>query len=79
MDFTNGRVTVETVAGTDPKAHLRQAIITTLLTPEDPASVDLYSDADVTLGGKPFLYQQVLDQDKNQLNGHGVPVVTQII
>lgn len=67
VDFTTGRVTVETVAGTDPKTHLRQAIITTLLTPDDPASVDLYSDADITLGGKPFLYKQVLDQDKKPI------------
>ncbi|MDD9157324.1 membrane-bound lytic murein transglycosylase MltC [Aliivibrio sp. S4TY2] len=67
VNFSTGQVTVETVAGTEPKAHLRQAIITTLLTPDDPAGVDLYSDAAVTLGGKPFLYQQVVDQDNKPI------------
>ncbi|RND29597.1 DUF3393 domain-containing protein, partial [Vibrio cholerae] len=51
------------VSPIDPKAHLRNAIITTLLTPDDPAHVDLFSSKDIELKGQPFLYQQVLDQD----------------
>jgi len=52
---------VETVSGIDPRSHLRRAIIETLLTPDDPAEVDLYSDAEILPGGEPFLYGQVLD------------------
>ncbi|KLV06268.1 murein transglycosylase [Photobacterium aquae] len=63
VDFERGVVIVETVAKTEPTAHLRQAIATTLLTPEDPAGVDLYSDSDIKLDGKPFLYGQILDQE----------------
>ncbi|MDF4533753.1 murein transglycosylase domain-containing protein, partial [Vibrio parahaemolyticus] len=43
VNFTEGRIIVETVSPIDPKAHLRNAIITTLLTPDDPAHVDLFS------------------------------------
>ncbi|MGF1742909.1 membrane-bound lytic murein transglycosylase MltC [Vibrio profundum] len=63
VNFQKGTIVVETVASTDPREHLRNAIITTLLTPDDPARVDLFSSKNITLEGKPFLYQQVLDQD----------------
>ncbi|MDD1782325.1 membrane-bound lytic murein transglycosylase MltC [Enterovibrio sp. ZSDZ35] len=67
VDFANGLVTIETVATTEPKQHLRQAIVTTLLTPNDPASVDLYSAADVPISGSPFLQGQILDQDGKEV------------
>lgn len=62
INFDAGTVTIETLAGVEPEAHLRQAIINTLLMGEDPGSVDLYSDAnDVTISKEPFLFGQVLD------------------
>ncbi|SIO04397.1 membrane-bound lytic murein transglycosylase MltC [Salinivibrio sp. ES.052] len=63
IDFERGVIQVETVATDDPKDHLRQAIVTTLLTPRDPASVDLYSAAKVPLTGRPFLEGQVVDHE----------------
>ncbi|MDX1304151.1 membrane-bound lytic murein transglycosylase MltC [Photobacterium sp.] len=63
VDFERGVVIVETVAKTEPEKHLREAIATTLLTPDNPAGVDLYSDLAIELKGKPFLYGQVLDQE----------------
>src|SRR5471030_1273213 len=45
INFDAGTITIETIAGTDPAANLRQAIISTLLVGEDPGNVDLYSDA----------------------------------
>ncbi|WP_413112977.1 membrane-bound lytic murein transglycosylase MltC [Thaumasiovibrio sp. DFM-14] len=63
VDFTRGVVTISTVAKTQPQQHLRKAIITTLLTPDDPAGVDLYSSSEIHLEGRPFLYEQVLDHD----------------
>ncbi len=69
ISFSEGKITVETVSPTDPKAHLRNAIITTLLTPDDPAGVELFSSKNITLAnkGEPFLYQQVVDQDKQPI------------
>ncbi|MGF1909112.1 membrane-bound lytic murein transglycosylase MltC [Vibrio kasasachensis] len=67
VDFQKGTIIVETVSPTDPKQHLKNAIITTLLTPDDPASVDLFSSKDIKLEGRPFLYQQVVDQDNKPI------------
>ncbi|MEZ9862316.1 membrane-bound lytic murein transglycosylase MltC [Vibrio breoganii] len=63
VNFSTGKITIETVASNDPKAHLKTAIITTLLTPDDPAHVDLFSSSNIKLEGEPFLYQQVVDQE----------------
>lgn len=63
IDFDNGTVTVETIASTDPTGHLKQAIVTTLLTPNNPANVDLFSSKEIAMGGKPFLSDQVVDQN----------------
>jgi len=65
IDFDSSEVTVETVAPESRQEFLKKAIVTTLLTPDDPRQVDLYSDADPGKDGKPFLYKQVLDH-KNQ-------------
>ncbi|WP_333498820.1 membrane-bound lytic murein transglycosylase MltC [Kluyvera sp. CHPC 1.2972] len=62
INFDDGTITVETIAGTDPAARLRQTIVTTLLMGDDPGSVDLYSDADdIQISKEPFLYGQVVD------------------
>ncbi|MBC7006216.1 membrane-bound lytic murein transglycosylase MltC [Photobacterium sp. BZF1] len=63
VDFERGVVIVETVAKTEPTKHLKEAITTTLLTPDNPGGVDLYSDSAIELSGKPFLYGQVLDNE----------------
>jgi len=63
VDFDQGIVIVETVDQAKPLPSLKNAIITTLLTPDDPRAVDLYSDRTVALGPTPFLYQEVLDHD----------------
>jgi membrane-bound lytic murein transglycosylase C len=67
VDFENGRITVETLDQQTPVTSLREAIVTTLLTPYDPRAVDLYSSGPVTLGGKPFLLGEVKDA-----NGHNI-------
>ncbi|MFW5989871.1 MAG: murein transglycosylase domain-containing protein [Campylobacterales bacterium] len=63
VDFDSGNIRVETVDNTNPKASLKQAIVTTILTPEDPRGVDLYSSKDVEFTGEPFLAGLVKDQD----------------
>ncbi|MCT7094654.1 murein transglycosylase domain-containing protein, partial [Salmonella enterica] len=57
INFDDGTITVETIAGTDPAGHLRRAIIKTLLMGDDPGSIDLYSDVDdIKISKEPFLY-----------------------
>lgn len=61
VDFEEGRIIVETLDQDTPLKSLREAIVTTLLTPYDPRSVDLYSSGPVRLGGTPFLLGEVKD------------------
>jgi membrane-bound lytic murein transglycosylase C len=63
VDFDTGVIVVETVAEKEPLKSLRNAIVTTLLTPGDPRAVDLYSARTVKLGDTPFLLGEVKDAD----------------
>jgi membrane-bound lytic murein transglycosylase C len=62
VDFERGEISVETL-DQNADASLKNAIITTLLTPEDPASVDVFSDSAINLNSKssPFLLGLVLN------------------
>jgi membrane-bound lytic murein transglycosylase C len=70
-DFDHGTLTVETVDDTDPQASLKATIAAALLTTSDPATVDLFTDKDVTLEStrKPYLYGLIHDN-------HGKSVLT---
>ena len=72
-DFDHGSLTVETLDATNPKSSLRNALVTALLTSSDPASVDLFTDKDVTLdpARRPYLYGLVNDN-------HGRPISTRV-
>ncbi len=61
IDFEASEVIVETIAPNSQRRYLKKAIVTTLLTPDDPRKVDLYSEADPGAGDTPFLYKQVVD------------------
>ncbi|NQU03636.1 MAG: DUF3393 domain-containing protein, partial [Syntrophaceae bacterium] len=67
VDFDRGVITVETIAKKDPLKSLKNAILTTLLTPNDPRAVDLYSDREVTLGEEPFLLGEIKDFDSQDI------------
>lgn len=72
INFDAGSITIETIAGTDPVASLRQAIVTTLLIGDDPGNVDLYSDAnDIQISREPLLYGQVLDNTGQPIRWQG--------
>jgi len=62
VNFEQGEISIETLEE-NAAASLKNAIISTLLTPEDPASVDVFSDSAVNTVGKgsPFLLGLVLD------------------
>jgi len=61
VDFDRGEITVETLDREDPLKSLRAAIVTTLLTPDDPRAVDIYSARTVEPGKMPFLHGEVVD------------------
>ncbi|EAR60764.1 murein transglycosylase domain-containing protein [Neptuniibacter caesariensis] len=59
VDFESGIVRVETL----DRSKLKQSIVVTLLSPEDPVNIDLLSADPIPLGEEPFLYKQALDFD----------------
>ncbi len=63
VDFDSGTILIETLDDKSPKDSLKSAIVTTLLTPDDPRSVDLFSDKAVTLTSDkpPYLLGLVVD------------------
>jgi membrane-bound lytic murein transglycosylase C len=69
VDFDAGEILVETLDENDPRTSLKNAIVTTLLTPNDPRSVDLFSDKDVTLTSdrEPYLFGLVVDQNSKPI------------
>lgn len=63
VDFDNGIVRVESL---DSKESLKNAIVTTLLLPDDPRGADLFSAKKVKLGSTPYLLGEIKDdQGKN--------------
>ncbi|MBU1230195.1 MAG: DUF3393 domain-containing protein [Proteobacteria bacterium] len=71
VDFERGLILVETLDQDTPRASLREAIATTLLTPHDPRAVDLYSAGPVQLGGTPFLLGEVKDHQGRDIRSEG--------
>ena len=67
VDFDAGIVSVDTVDTEQPIQSLKKAIVTTLLTPNDPRAVDLYSATPVKLGDTPFLLGEVKDFDNRDI------------
>jgi membrane-bound lytic murein transglycosylase C len=70
-DFDHGTLTIETVDQDDSQASLKTAISAALLTPSDPATVDVFTDKEVALepNRKPYLYGLVHDN-------HGKSILT---
>ena len=58
INFTKGTVKVETLGD---KKSLKKSIVTTLLLPDDPESVDLFGAKDVKLGSTPYLFGEIKD------------------
>ncbi|MDP1633973.1 MAG: murein transglycosylase domain-containing protein [Gallionellaceae bacterium] len=63
VDFDRGEITVETLDDKTPGNSLKNAIVTTLLTPDDPRAVDIFSDTSIKLTSEqtPYLLGLVLD------------------
>ena len=69
VDFDRGEITVETLDEKNPDNSLKDAIITTLLTPDDPRAVDLFSDSSIRLTSErdPYLLGLVLDDKEHAI------------
>ncbi len=62
VDFDKGVILVQTIDKKNPKQSLKNAIVTTLLTPNDPRAIDMFSSKEIKLRGTPYLYKEVKDQ-----------------
>lgn len=65
VDFDNGIVTVETLDDKNHIQSLKNAIVTTLLLPDDPRAADLFNAGEIKFGETPYLYKEIID-DQNQ-------------
>ena len=63
INFHSGAIRIETIDTSNPTKSLEQAITNTLLLPQDPSKVDLYSADDFKFDGKPFLAGLIKDHD----------------
>lgn len=67
IDFDKGIITVETLEEKTPKTSLQNAIVTTLLLPDDPRAVDLFGASEVKLGSTPYLLGEVMDDQNKEI------------
>ncbi|OOV88454.1 murein transglycosylase domain-containing protein [Oceanospirillum linum] len=63
VDFVNGNIVVETVEEQNHKERLQNAIVTTLLTPDNARDPNLFSDQGISYVGPSVLEGQVRDHD----------------
>lgn len=70
VNFDNGEITVETLDDKNTERSLKSAIVTTLLTPDDPRAVDLFSDKAIRLSSErdPYLLGLVIDDTGRAIN-----------
>ena len=66
VDFDKGIITVETLDSANSKESLKNAIVTTLLLPDDPRNADLFGSKKIKLGDTPYLLGEVKD-DQNKV------------
>ena len=67
VDYDAGSILIEHLDEEQVRDKLRTAVVTALLTPDDPGAVDLFSDKEIALTGKPYLQEMVADQNGNVL------------
>jgi membrane-bound lytic murein transglycosylase C len=68
VDYDKGTILIEHLDEAEARGKLKNAVVTALLTPDDPGAVDLFSDKEIELKGKPYLQQLVVDQNGNAIN-----------
>ena len=63
VDYDAGTILIEHLDEDNVKEKLRNAAVVALLTPDDPGAVDLFSDKEISLGGRPYLQELVVDEN----------------
>ena len=63
VDYDAGTILIEHLDEEKAKDKLRNAAVVALLTPDDPGAVDLFSDKEIPLTGKPYLQELVVDEN----------------
>ncbi|MGU0016512.1 murein transglycosylase domain-containing protein [Escherichia coli] len=71
INFDDGTITIETIAGTEPAAHLRRAILKTLLMGDDPSRSISIPTLMMSISKEPFLYGQVVDNTGQPIRWEG--------
>ena len=67
IDFDKGIVTIETIDEKNTKNSLQNAIITTLLLPDDPRAADLFGAKEIKLGSTPYLLGEIKDDQNKEI------------
>lgn len=67
INFETQEVTIETTDTSNPIRTLQEVIASSLLSPENPEDVDIFSSRNTTHVGVPFLYKRVKDQDNRAI------------
>jgi len=68
IDFETGSITVETVDRTRRKTSLKDTLITTILTPDDPRAIELYTAKPNRQAGKPYLFGLIHDHNDRHVH-----------
>ena len=68
VDYDKGTILIEHLQEAGVRDKLKNAVITALLTPDDPSAVDLFSDKEIVLNGNPYLQKLVIDQNGNPID-----------
>ena len=68
VDYDKGTILIEHLQEAGVRDKLKNAVVTALLTPDDPSAVDLFSDKEIVLDGNPYLQKLVVDQNGNPID-----------
>lgn len=63
IDYEKGMISIGTIDTTNTNQSLKDAIVMTLLMPSNPNGEDLFNSNKIKLGGEPYLYNEVLDNE----------------
>lgn len=63
IDYEKGIINIGTVDQQHTEQSLKEAIVMTLLMPQDPSGEDLFNTNKIKLGGEPYLYNEVVDNE----------------
>lgn len=63
IDYEKGIISIGTIDAKNTNKSLKNAIVMTLLMPNNPSTANLFNANDIQLGGEPYLYREVVDNE----------------